>query len=999
MQKKLLFVFIIILLYENVLCQTITKSKSIFINSNEFHDTIIMNGTLDGFNTFTKKYDVQLWTSKSERVFEPMEFIKIQNNDSLRVYSPRLIFNNTGNWYDPVSMASEAVKGAESAVDTVLSLMYFIYNNRFSYMLPNIDSYYGLKLLTIYGYGSCDLASYNVRLLSLALGLLEKPHPMPHHTVSETIIGNKSFLIDSDFRIFYLLYDNHTIASYDDILKDKYIIRRTKHFGENIIYLKSQDDYISRIYYNDFSNELKGVNPSLFSTNFDYCLRPSESIYFSWDIPIYYHQDWLEYKDVTESLLKNVIANGSFELSNDFNDYNPREIFDSIYGLNYFKNNNFSGLTAETAYSIATISYNSPFPVHDLQLGAKFLIENENDSVEIFFNLVDSDTERIKIASIKDPGITDIDTNLRQYLKVSEYRQVMPFTYKYVLTFVFYKTDSASFMGLDSIYLKNTFQISKKFLPTLRLGKNDVNYSDSGGNPTRNLKVDIKWKESYENRPPFPPLVPVFPLDKYDIDSLYFSFIWEPATDPDGDEIADYEFFLSNRPDMKFPLSPNFSQYVSAFNTGNILPMFKVKETGWLNDGEIYYWRVRAKDSRGAWGEWSPTWTFIPHGVMQPVDLKINPSFDGIGLSWRKNLSGKDPDFYKIYASNESEGFTPSETNLIATTTDTSFFLKFVPGKLIYSFYRVSACSMDGQESLPSEYVELNSPFIFFYADTVTPDVEFNAQFLVNKKERIMYYYKYDTIEYNYDISIKEKPEWIKFEKENQLSGFPTREIARKIIFNEDLSKIIITVKDSSKNEIDYSFILNSSELNNKPLIAIANNNFKSGEIQSSFINTIDGDIYFGDKHFYNVSEAPAWLSFFQINDTLFFEGLPQDTDAGRHNFTVTVTDSKMLTTLKEFYISVYKVGPVPVNIIPNPVTDHLNMLLEINFKSEVDLSVISLSGQLTSLNIHNVYEKGFYIIPLESNYLTSGVYILRARIYEIDNKNVKQYRIKFIKV
>ena len=55
---------------------------------------------------------------------------------------------------------------------------------------------------------------------------------------------------------------------------------------------------------------------------------------------------------------------------------------------------------------------------------------------------------------------------------------------------------------------------------------------------------------------------------------------------------------------MLYPLSPNFDTYVSAFKD-NIKPSFKVEEAGWLNDGQKYYWKVRAKDSRGDWGEWS----------------------------------------------------------------------------------------------------------------------------------------------------------------------------------------------------------------------------------------------------------------------------------------------------------------------------------------------------------------------------------------------------------
>ena len=40
-------------------------------------------------------------------------------------------------------------------------------------------------------------------------------------------------------------------------------------------------------------------------------------------------------------------------------------------------------------------------------------------------------------------------------------------------------------------------------------------------------------------------------------------FRWLPAKDPDGDQIADYHFELSDRPDMKWPLSTNFYKLIS----------------------------------------------------------------------------------------------------------------------------------------------------------------------------------------------------------------------------------------------------------------------------------------------------------------------------------------------------------------------------------------------------------------------------------------------------
>jgi hypothetical protein len=80
---------------------------------------------------------------------------------------------------------------------------------------------------------------------------------------------------------------------------------------------------------------------------------------------------------------------------------------------------------------------------------------------------------------------------------------------------------------------------------------------------------------------------------------------WEPATDPDqGDRVADYQVMVSLRPDCRWPLSPSLFRNVgSADCEWRVPPSF-------LNPATTYYWKVRARDSRGAIGPWGPVFSF-----------------------------------------------------------------------------------------------------------------------------------------------------------------------------------------------------------------------------------------------------------------------------------------------------------------------------------------------------------------------------------------------------
>ena len=79
---------------------------------------------------------------------------------------------------------------------------------------------------------------------------------------------------------------------------------------------------------------------------------------------------------------------------------------------------------------------------------------------------------------------------------------------------------------------------------------------------------------------------------------------WEGAQDPDGDPITQYHVQVSPDPEMRYPLSPNFDRITSSGE-----PAWPVPQ-GWFVRGRTYYWRVRARDGRGAWSPWSACWAF-----------------------------------------------------------------------------------------------------------------------------------------------------------------------------------------------------------------------------------------------------------------------------------------------------------------------------------------------------------------------------------------------------
>ena len=274
-------------------------------------------------------------------------------------------------------------------------------------------------------------------------------------------------------------------------------------------------------------------------------------------------------------------------------------------------------------------------------------------------------------------------------------------SHTYFIRFRFMPGKTADACGIDSLMITTSYQTSRFFMPELKIGRNAVTYNDRSSNDLRNIKLAIHWQESEGDRTPQQITRPVYPADNAELQKTQFTFSWDIPADPDGDEIMDYEFQLSDRSDMRFPLSPNFDRYISSISPDSIKPEFVVPWPGLFNAGTIYYWRVRSKDSYGAWSAWSPTWSFVTHGVMLPLDGTCIRKESELYLKWNQNSGGAAPACYHIHGSNIANGFTPDSSTYIATTFENDYKIT----NKNYAFYRIVAVDSNGFCSGPSRVI------------------------------------------------------------------------------------------------------------------------------------------------------------------------------------------------------------------------------------------------------------------------------------------------------
>ena len=227
------------------------------------------------------------------------------------------------------------------------------------------------------------------------------------------------------------------------------------------------------------------------------------------------------------------------------------------------------------------------------------------------------------------------------------------------------KCELAGGASLKKVAIINDVQMAPMALPEMAVGENAFAYSDETRGE-RQVRITHEWVERSTTRPPAAPEA-VHPPDGGESDGTDIVFLWTAPADPDGDAMSDYQFELSRRPDIRFPLSMSFYKLSSrtldasrawkehGWKFSEVKPQYTLSEPGLLTPDTKYYWHVRAMDARGVWGPWSRTFSFTARGAAYPLDVKVewDEAKETGTLRWKANPAGRRPAKFRVYGSDE----------------------------------------------------------------------------------------------------------------------------------------------------------------------------------------------------------------------------------------------------------------------------------------------------------------------------------------------------------
>jgi hypothetical protein len=657
---------------------------------------VTQRGTMDGANCRSPVGgSFGVW----DQTWESNRAVRMENVGDTDVINPWLS-NGRNDFRTLKEMVAGALRPGMTDREKAIALWRLQTTHRFHATTNDAEVNDPVKAINVYGYTTCGDDSICLAGLWRTAGFQVRPARVVGHCITQVHYDGRWNLLDGDMGPFYLLRDNATIAGEKDLVRDHDLLKRTHTHGILDADSRADAEWSAALFV--YEGAAGGDRNSARDTTMNMVLRPNEALVWRWGhrVPLKYHGR----ADITTwgKRAAERVCNGLWEYRPDFTRESWRRGADTAENVR----TKDGELVAEAGKTgVLVWKMRSPY----VFVGGRLDFEGTRAK----FSLSWDGTSWQEVGKALD----------------ALFPPKGPARYEYRL-----RCELPEGARLKRLAIVNDLQMAPLALPGMVVGENRFTYTDQSTGPRR-VRLTHEWVERSDSRPPAAPPAPVFPADGGRTDGTGIAFQWRPPQDPEGDGIADYHFELSERADMAWPLSSNFSKLVS--NTADRgKPRYGVPYAGLLTPGREYYWRVRARSGNGVWGPWSKTWSFTPGGPAQPVEVTLEPAKGPDGrliLRWKPNAAGDKPVKYRVYGSDE-KGFSVSDepyrrnvgqskdvaarpsANFVAETSNTELVVLGagvdVPNAN-RAFYRVVAVDGRGKRSGPSDYAAAARPFVY----------------------------------------------------------------------------------------------------------------------------------------------------------------------------------------------------------------------------------------------------------------------------------------------
>ncbi len=675
-----------------------THSEVIHASAHEYR--LFLGGTLDSENTLTRSH------RGFAIAFQPNLALTIANTGDRPVAWPRLVANGQGDWSTLGRLVADFTRGARTDQEKALFIWQAAREHRY-HDLPlfsDAELHDPVKLFNSYGLNLCDDMGYCGATLFRAAGLGipryrrdPKLRCLNGHLQSEAVIDDAYQFLDIDQSAFYLDRENDHPVSGDECARDHDLVRRELVFGP--VFGGWEPSEANAALFGSDDTEVRGL---VQGHTMQYLLRPQEQVVLRWGNVGKWACGGRELDHRPP-----FFGNSQFSYRPRLSPEHYREAASEAVDILPATAPGCQLAGGSTAARLV-IPIRTPWAICGGTIRAEFVGLTRDDRFGLDVAL-DGRASTLVWAG-QGPGPVTAEVSLDSALATHR----APAKYAYSVIVTLGSGDRRAGANLQSLAIVTDVMTAPLSLPRLRRGENRLVYTDQEAGP-HEVTVTHEWQECSELPPPPAPAAPIGPAPGATVRATLVAFRW-PAVPGCGT----YHLQVSRRADFRVPYRPATDVILAATEWG--LPF-----SGMFAPDTLYYWRVRARDGRGVWSEWSPPWTFRWEGPRVPLCVRSEGAAEGLVLRWEPNPRGSRPVSYDVYGSDE-KGFAvhrePYEAyrrgrvaaNFLARTTTPSLLVVSAQpthANMNRCYYRVVAVDEYGTESICSDYAELPHPYFW----------------------------------------------------------------------------------------------------------------------------------------------------------------------------------------------------------------------------------------------------------------------------------------------
>ncbi|MFZ2641309.1 MAG: Ig domain-containing protein [Verrucomicrobiia bacterium] len=630
--------------------------------------TIRLGGNLDYENSHTR------FNGGFAVAFQPNVSLTIANTGDRPVFWPKLVANGVRDWSTYESLLADFTRGATNDQERALFIWQAARENRYHCLplFPDNEFHDPVKVFNSYGLNLCDDMGYCGCSLFKHAGLGKpkysldpKVRSLNGHMMCEAVVDDRHQFIDIDESVFYLDRECERPVSGDACARDHDLVRREVHYGPEFGGWDGSESSAAI-----FGNDDRATQLFLRGHEMRYTLRPGERVVFRWD---------------------NI---GKYACHSEKWNQEP-----PFYGNSKF----IYAPRLDGGPAAGTLVYvvDTPWAVCGGTLRAEFVGRDVQDKFALDVRLDSKKVTRIW----EGAGRGSVRANVAIDNALQPHRAPAKHHYEVIVTV------PSGGAKLNALEIETDVMAAPLSLPRLGRGDNTFVYSDQQDGP-HEVTITQEWRECDALKPPLPPATPEYPPVGATIRDSMVTFKW-PATD--GSRA--WHIQVSQRGDFRIPYRPSYDVIIRD-------RQWCVPYTGMFAPDTTYHWRVRARDKRGIWSEWSPAWTFRWEGPRVPVNVRTEPRDGGMVLRWEPNSRGARPVAYDVYGSDE-KGFSVHKdayasyargnvpANFLGRATSTEMLVvspQASRANMNKCYYRIVAVDANGTESICSDCAEMPHP-------------------------------------------------------------------------------------------------------------------------------------------------------------------------------------------------------------------------------------------------------------------------------------------------